>query len=105
MYTLVRGVRILTSTIDEVEQTFGAKLVSDEKPELLLNLDKALYEYYQLHQREPDVIQLIDFPELLFKPMVLNIEVLGMSVPGSYRKPAWFYFKKNHPIYKLQKQY
>ena len=106
MFTFVRGVQIPTLQIDNVEQEYGVKLVSDERPELLLALDRALQIYRLSHKnKDPDVVQLSDYPELLFKHMVLNISFMGAEIPGSYNKPAWFSFKRNHPIYKQTKNY
>ena len=101
LYTLERGVKIPTIQIRQVEDEYGVKLVGDESPKTLLALDLALDTYKMSHDnKEPDVIMLPDYPEKLFKHMVLNIQFLGMEIPGSSKKPAWFWFKKTHPIYK-----
>ena len=96
LYTMVRGVRIPTVQIDMVEQGYGVKLVTDEEPNLLKALDLTLQKHRLTHDNnDPDVILLREYPEWVFKHMVLNIEFLGTMIPGAYNKPAWFRFKKN----------
>lgn len=106
MYRFVRGVKIPSIQIDQIEQEYGVKLVPDTEPNILRALDRAL-QIYRLRNKnqDPDVVQLSDYPEHLFKHMVLNIHFMGMEIPGAYNKPCWFRFNKTHPIHKSNKRY
>ncbi len=91
----VRAVKVPKQEIDNVEQQFGAKLVPDSEYHVLLNLDHTLRKYRLEHDKDPDVILLMDDPAHFYKHMVLNINFMGMEIPGSYNKPAWFRFKRS----------
>lgn len=92
--------------IENIQDAYGVELVQDTEYRLLRELDLSLQKYRLSHDnKDPDVVQLIDRPEFLFKHMVLNINFLGMEVPGAYNKPCWFRFSKTHPIHKLIKKY
>ncbi len=95
LYTQVRGVNIPTFQIKQVEGQYGVKLVPDEEYNILLNLDLSLKKYREERGKDPDLIMLADQPEFYYKHMVLNIHLLGMELPGSTKKPAWFRFKRN----------
>lgn len=106
IYTFVRGVKIPTKQIEQIEQEYGVKLVPDTEGNILRALDRTLQVYRLTHDHaDPDVTQLSDFPEYLFKHMVLNIQFMGMEIPGAYNKPCWFRFNKSHPIHKSTKKY
>jgi hypothetical protein len=97
LYTQVRAVNVPTIQIKQVESQFGAKLVPDSEYNTLLNLDDTLKKYRKSHNgKDPDMVSLTNHPGELFKHMVLNIQFLGMEVPGSYNKPAWFRFRKSY---------
>ena len=96
IYTMVRGVNIPTVQIDMVEQEYGVKLVPDKDWKILRALDLTLQKYRLGHEnREPDVVMLSDYPDKIFKHMVLNINFMGMTIPGAYNKPSWFWLRKN----------
>lgn len=96
LFTTVRGVKIPTVQINQIEQEFGVKLVPDTQGHILKQLDLALQRYRLEHDNsDPDMILLRDYPEYLYKHMVLNIQFMGMSIPGPYNKPCWFRFKRN----------
>ncbi len=92
----VRAVKVPAIQVREIEDKFGAELVSDNEPELLLALDNTLQKYRLDKGVDPDIIVLLDRPTEFFKHMVLNINFLGTSIPGSYNKPAWFRFRKSY---------
>lgn len=95
LYTFVRGVQIPTFQISNIEAEYGVKLVPDTEWQILKALDLTLQKYRLAHDnKDPDVVMLREYPDRLFKHMVLNINFLGMTVPGSYQKPAWFSMKK-----------
>lgn len=99
LYTQVRAVNIPTIQIKQIEDEYGVKLVPDTQPELLLALDAVLLRYMLTHNNKlPDAVQLMENQEYLYRPMVLNMNFMGMEIPGSYRKPSWWQFKKNHFI-------
>lgn len=96
LYTFVRGVQIPTFQISNIEAEYGVKLVPDTEWQILKALDLTLQKYRLAHDnKDPDVVMLREYPDRLFKYMVLNVDFLGMSVPGPYNKPCWFWFKKN----------
>lgn len=97
LYTMVRAVKVPTIQVKNIEFTYGAKLVTDDEYNLLLNLDDTLKKYRKSHDgKDPDMVALTSHPGELFKHMVLNINFLGSEIPGSYNKPAWFRFRKNY---------
>lgn len=96
LYTTVRGVKIPTVQIEQIEQEFGVKLVPDTEGRTLRALDLILQRHRLAHDnRDPDVVILREQPEYMYKHMVLNIQFMGMSIPGPYNKPCWFRFKRN----------
>lgn len=96
-FILVRGINIPKLEIDQVEQQYGAKLVRDGEYSLLYSLDRTLQKYRLTHDnKDPDAVVLTNWPGEFFKHMVMNIEVLGLKIPGSYQKPAWFRFPKSY---------
>lgn len=95
-FILVRGINIPKFQIDQVEQQYGARLVRDNEHSLLYSLDRTLQVYRLNHNnKDPDAVVLTNWPGEFFKHMVMSINVLGMNIPGSYQKPAWFRFPKS----------
>lgn len=99
LYTEIRGIQVPKIQVKQIEDTYGVKLVSDDEALLIQELDLTLQKHRLTHDnKDPDLVVLYNYPGELFKHMVLNINFLGLDVPGPYNKPAWFRFKKNHPI-------
>jgi len=98
LYVNVRAVKVPKIQIDQIEQQFGAKLVSDAEYHTLLSLDATLKQYKLEKGREPDMVMLSDQPNYYYKHMVLNINFLGMEIPASDKKPAWFRFKRQFKL-------
>lgn len=100
LYTLVRGIKVPTIQIKQIEEQFGVKLVSDdyENANIIYTLDRTLAQYRLENKRDPDLILLTDTPDVYYKHMVMNLNFLGMEVPGSYTKPAWFKLPRSHRI-------
>lgn len=101
LYVEVRGIQVPKIQIDQIEQEYGVKLVGDDEERLIYELDITLQKHRLTHQnRDPDLVALRDYPNEFFKHMVLNLNFLGLDIPGPYNKPAWFRFNKLHKIYK-----
>lgn len=94
MFKTIRGVQIPEIQVKQVEDEFGAKLVEDHEKNLLWSLDRTLEKFRLDKGRDPDFVQLLQYPGEYFKHMTFNINFLGMQVPGSYTKPAWFRMKR-----------
>lgn len=96
LYIKVRGVNIPRIQIDQIEGQYGAKLVPDEEWRTLLLLDKALKAFRISNEnKDPEFVVLADHPEFRYKHMVLRLNFLGMEIPGSMHKPAWFYWRRS----------
>lgn len=100
LYITVRNVEIPRFQIEEIEQKFGATLVHDFEADLIRTLDRALREYRVTYEKDPDFIAIADRPGEIFKHMTMNIQALGLTLPGAYNKPAYFRFKRMFKVAK-----
>ena len=95
LYVKVRGINIPRFQVTQIEEEHGAKIVPDEDWRTLLYLDAALKKFRTNNEnRDPEFIILADRPGFRYKHMVMNINFLGMTIPSSYTKPAWFYWSR-----------
>jgi hypothetical protein len=93
LFIQVRGINIPKHEVESVEQRFGAKLVSDDEPYLLVTLDTVLAKYKLENGREPDMVDLHTHPGEWFKHMPLTVDFMNQKLDVTH-KPAWFRFKK-----------
>lgn len=95
LFINVRAVKIPAIQIRQVEDEYGVKLVPDTEPEILLTLDNILQRYRLANSgKDPEYVMIAEYPEYLFKHMTLNINVMGLQLPGSQNKPCWFRTKR-----------
>lgn len=106
-YGVYRNVPVKKSFIRDIEQSLGGKVLSDDFPGLLIELDKAYASWKRQHPgkdlNEFDVVMFPEYPTVFFKPVKLPITLNHFfpGLSGTYLhddKPLWVAIQKNFTV-------